>query len=155
MGSLGTGSLLGATRAYQTILRSSILTAVSCGCLFLIMLRPDNLVGLLITVTFFGTFMLSSLPALLSNAVEETFPTPPEISTALLFNSAILLQVGFTPLAQWVLEQDDGCASWGSAYSTFNMLTGLLGCLLPAGLYCGKNNRLIAENAEALDSLSS
>ena len=147
-GSLGTGSLLGATRAYQTILRCSIATAVLCGCLFLLMLRPDNLLGLLITVTFFGVFMMSSLPALLSNAVEETFPTPPEISTTLLFNSAILLQVFFTPLAQFILNQDDGCSSWGSKYSTFNVYIGCFGCLLPAVLYCGKNNRMLAENQD-------
>lgn len=147
-GSLGTGSLLGATRAYQTILRCAILSAVIFGCLFLAMLRPENLAGLLITVTFFGTFMMSSLPALLSNAVEATFPTPPEISTTLLFNSAILLQVFFTPLAQSILNQDDGCPSWGSKYSTFNVFIGFFGCLLPAAFYCGKSNRLLAENQE-------
>lgn len=84
------------------------------------MLKPSNLVGLLITGGFFGAAMLSALPSLLSAAVEETFPTPPEISTrhghgnlgrghrpprTLLFNSAILLQVFFTPLAQYVLNQ--------------------------------------------------
>eukprot|EP00435_Cladocopium_sp_Y103_P033185 s77_g8.t1 len=148
-GSLGTGYVLGATRAYQTILRCSIFTAVLCGCLFLVMLRPDNLLGLLITVTFFGAFMMSSLPALLSNAVEETFPTPPEISTTLLFNSAILLQVFFTPLAQFILNQDEGCSSWGSKYSSFNMYIGCFGCLLPALLYCGKNNRMLAENEDS------
>ena len=113
------------------------------------MLRPANLLGLLITVTFFGAFMMSSLPALLSNAVEETFPTPPEISTTLLFNSAILLQVFFTPLAQFILNQDEGCSSWGSKYSSFNMYIGCFGCLLPALLYCGKNNRMLAENQES------
>ena len=35
-GSLGTGYVLGATRAYQTILRCSIFTAVLGGCLFLV-----------------------------------------------------------------------------------------------------------------------
>ncbi|CAK9054293.1 unnamed protein product [Durusdinium trenchii] len=148
LGSLGTGYVLGVTRAYRTILRCAILSAVSFGCLFLLMLRPNNLVGLLITVTFFGTFMMSSLPALLSNAVEETYPTPPEISTTLLFNSAILMQVFFTPLVQFILNQDDDCASWGSKYSSFNIYCGLFGCLLPAILYCGKSNRMLAENEE-------
>ena len=77
------------------------------------------------------------------------FPTPPEISTTLLFNSAILLQVFFTPLAQFILNQDEGCSSWGSKYSSFNMYIGCFGCLLPALLYCGKNNRMLAENQES------
>ena len=149
VGSLGTGSLLGATRAYRTILRCSIVSAVSFGLLFLAMLRPDNLRGLLITTTFFGTFMMSALPALLSNAVEETYPTPADITTALLFNSAILLQVFFIPLSQGVLtSQGETCASWGSAYSIFEICVAGIGCLLPALVYRGKNNRMLAELEE-------
>ncbi|CAJ1372632.1 unnamed protein product [Effrenium voratum] len=148
LGSLATGSVLGAFRAYRTVLRATVLLAVSSGLLFLVMLRPENLAGVLVSGSFFGMFMLSALPALLSNAVEETFPTPPEISTTLLFNSAILLQVFFTPLSQIVLDGQQGaCASWGSAYSMFNLYIGLFGCLLPALFYCGKNNRLLAELA--------
>lgn len=44
--------------------------------------------------------------------------------------------------------QDDDCATWGSSYSLFNIYIGLFGCLLPALLYCGKNNRMLAENEE-------
>ncbi|CAE7852056.1 slc49a3 [Symbiodinium necroappetens] len=149
VGSLATGSLLGATRAYRTILRCSIISAVMFGLVFLVMLRPGNLRGLLITTTFFGTFMMSALPALLSNAVEETYPTPADITTALLFNSAILLQVFFIPLSQSVLtSQGDTCASWGSAYSVFEISVAGVGCLLPALLYHGRNNRLLAELEE-------
>lgn len=149
VGSLATGSLLGATRAYRTILRCSIISAVTFGLVFLVMLRPGNLRGLLITTTFFGTFMMSALPALLSNAVEETYPTPADITTALLFNSAILLQVFFIPLSQSVLtSQGDTCASWGSAYSVFEISVAGVGCLLPALLYHGRNNRLLAELEE-------
>ena len=154
VGSLGTGWLLGATRAYRTILRCSIISAVSFGLIFLAMLRPDNLRWLLITTTFFGTFMMSALPALLSNAVEETYPTPADITTALLFNSAILLQVFFIPLSQAVLTSEgDRCASWGSAYSMFEICVAGVGCLLPALVYRGKNNRMLAELEEeqALD----
>eukprot|EP00439_Symbiodinium_sp_Y106_P046137 s3608_g5.t2 len=149
VGSLTTGSLLGATRAYRTILRCSIISAVMFGLVFLVMLRPGNLRGLLITTTFFGTFMMSALPALLSNAVEETYPTPADITTALLFNSAILLQVFFIPLSQSVLtSQGDTCASWGSAYSVFEISVAGVGCLLPALLYHGRNNRMLAELEE-------
>mmetsp|Transcript_14087 Transcript_14087/g.32133 ORF Transcript_14087/g.32133 Transcript_14087/m.32133 type:complete len:456 (+) Transcript_14087:17-1384(+) len=149
LGSLGTGSLLGATRAYRTILRCSIISAVAFGLLFLSMLRPDNLTGLLITTTFFGTFMMSALPALLSNAVEETYPTPADLTTALLFNCAILLQVFFIPLSQFVLTSEgDRCASWGSPYSIFEISVAGCGCLLPALAYYGKNNRMLAELEE-------
>ena len=149
VGSLATGWILGATRAYRTILRCSIVSSVVFGLIFLGMLRPDNLRWLLVTTTFFGAFMMSALPALLSNAVEETFPTPEDITTALLFNSAILLQVFFIPLSQGVLtSQGDTCASWGSPYSIFMICIAGFGCFLPALVYRGRNNRMLAELEE-------
>jgi len=145
-GSMGAGALLGATRAYRTILRISIVLAVAGGCIFLAMLRPGNVGGLLVTTAVFGMFMMSALPSLISNAVEETFPLPAEASTGLLFISAIAMQVFLTPLTQLVLQaQGDRCSSWGSPFCMFVLAVAAFGCLLPVVLYRGQNNRTLAE----------
>lgn len=148
-GSLGAGLLLGATGAYSRMVRLTVTLAVLGGFLFLLTLQPDNLGHLLAATTFFGLFMMSALPALVSSAVEETYPLPADASTGLLFISAVALQVALTPLAQLMLEtQNDRCSSWGSPFSLFVTGVAVVGCLLPALVYRGKNNRTLAEEEE-------
>jgi len=148
VGALVAGAALGATRAYIKALRISVSGAVVSGFLFMVSLRPDGLLQLLVVTTVFGAFMMSALPVLIGNATEETFPAPAEAATGLLQISAIALQVVFTPLVQEMIHLDGNtCGGLTSPSRVFIIGVAFLGCLAPALAYRGRLNRMMAEAA--------
>jgi len=150
IGSLASGALLGATRAYITCLRCTVAAAAFTGTAFLLTLRPHGVVALLVATTLFGTCMCSVLPTLIASAVEETYPTPRDVSTSLLFVSAIALQVFVTPLLALIIaSESQGCGGLGSPSRLFILGLAVCGCLLPALVFRGKYNRTLAEAASS------
>mmetsp|Transcript_100003 Transcript_100003/g.308617 ORF Transcript_100003/g.308617 Transcript_100003/m.308617 type:complete len:108 (-) Transcript_100003:19-342(-) len=90
---------------------------------------------------------MSCMPALITNAVEETFPQPADACTSLLFLSANVLQIFVTPLLQAVHRTEpDQCGGLLAPSRLFILVLALFGCLLPALVYKGECNRKKVED---------
>ena len=129
---------------------AAVSLAVCAGVVFLVTLGPGQVIVLYSLITLFGLFMISALPVLITNAVEETYPLPAEASTSLLYVAAIVVQVPLTPVAELILDSEGGrCGRALSPFHIFIYIIAVVVCLIPALFYQGKPRRREAELAAA------
>lgn len=140
-----TGYLLGATHAYKTILRIVATGTCLAGLLFMRALRPGARLEILATSGVLGAWMVSALPVLIANAVEETYPNG-EAAAALLFTFSSPLQVAFTFILQYLVSmQGNSCGSVASPSRLFILISAAAGCLAPVIAFNGGQYRRLAE----------
>mmetsp|Transcript_33216 Transcript_33216/g.67153 ORF Transcript_33216/g.67153 Transcript_33216/m.67153 type:complete len:226 (+) Transcript_33216:138-815(+) len=147
VGALISGSVMGRTRAYRTCLRCTVTGAVIAGACFLAALQPNDATLLLTATGAFGGMLMSCMPTLITNAVEETYPMPADACTTLLFLSANVLQIIVTPLLQTIHNvEPDQCGGIFAPSRLFILALAVFGCFLPATAYRGECNRKLAED---------
>jgi len=78
------GLIMDKTHAYQSILKFLVIGACASALFFIIMLQPNELYPLAVSISFMGFFILPLLPVSFECAVECTYPIRSEWSTGLL-----------------------------------------------------------------------
>merc|ERR1719221_1717119 len=97
---------MGATRAYNPIMRATVVCTVFVGVIYLNVIRPDQLGTFYAFSAIFGMIMIAVLPVLLTLAVEEAYPIPSDASTSILYVMAIVAQIPLTPLIQHLITME-------------------------------------------------
>jgi predicted MFS family arabinose efflux permease len=97
------GFIMDKTHAYQSILKILVIGACASAIFFILILRPNELYPLALSISFMGFFILPLLPVSFECAVECTYPIRSEWSTGLLMCVGNSLGVIFSFISQYLL----------------------------------------------------
>ena len=97
------GFIMDKTHAYQRILKVLVICACASAIFFILILRPNKLYPLAISISCMGFFILPLLPVSFECAVECTYPIRAEWSTGLLMCAGNTLGVIFSFITQYLI----------------------------------------------------
>lgn len=98
------GLIMDKTHAYRLILKILLIGASGSAILFLLMLQPNKLYPLAVSIGLMGFFLLPLLPVSFECALESTYPIRPEWSTGLLMCSGNIIGGLFTYLIGFLIK---------------------------------------------------
>lgn len=135
-GNLASGFMLRRSHSYKPAVRGTVCLAV-CSCFALIVtLAPGRSISILAAAAVAGLLLQSTIPAIIGSAIEETYPVPSDAATGLLFVSAQICILIFTPVSQVLLDMQHGsCGTIFSPVRIFFSAAAIFGALLPAILH--------------------
>lgn len=97
------GFVMDKTHAYRSILKILVICACASAVFFILILRPNELYPLALSIGFMGFFILPLLPISFECAVECTYPIRAEWSTGLLMCAGNTLGVIFSFMTQYLI----------------------------------------------------
>ncbi|CAF3679112.1 unnamed protein product [Rotaria sp. Silwood1] len=98
------GIIMGRTHAYRLLLKVLVVGACASVFYFIVILRPNMLYPLGVSITLLGFFLMPLLPISFECAVECTYPVRAEWSTGLLLCVGNVLGGGFTFLLGYLIK---------------------------------------------------
>eukprot|EP00940_MAST-03C_sp_MAST-3C-sp2_P001285 g1285.t1 len=121
------GSIMDVLHIYRTALKTTIILSVCVMFGLCAVVKPDNSAVLYVFFGLMGMCMIATLPVVIENSLECTYPTSEEVAVGLLFLFGNTLAIGFTYALQGMIElQDsDDCGHFLSPARIFIMSVGL------------------------------
>lgn len=138
------GAAMDALHAYRPALKATVWLAVGTIAATCALTRPHRLTELYVVFAALGACMIATLPVVIENALECTYPVSEEVSVGLLFLVGNTISIGFTYLMQALIDKND-CGSFPSSPARAFLVS--VGAVLAIGVmfYRGEYKRLKEE----------
>jgi len=145
VGAMIVGPVLDCTKMYKVFLKVGMPIALAATIGFVVALKPDNMLWLIVGIGCLGFVMLPMMPVSLETAAECTYPIPEDCSSALLMITGQLMGIPLIFLLEYFIElrpKYDGCV-WTPA--GIFLVCSISVCVIFVWWFNGDMKRLQAE----------